>query len=215
LSFPSLPSCLEDGRRAYARMGGGVEGGGVQVIGLEPADEPGQLWDCSAPSSAMGKAMMASAWRCVRSCRSLAAAGVPGDGGGVGGQLEPPGSVRAVLDDCPAEALAGRGHPGVHAKGVRKRRPFGGSAPNCAIYLGATAPSLALVSTRERKQRREPRKLLLLVLSEVLTRPKIPAVNSPELSWGPVRGPDAVREGRRGASGPPGSRRCRSASLPP
>ena len=29
LSFPSLPSCLEDGRRAYARVGGGVEGGGV------------------------------------------------------------------------------------------------------------------------------------------------------------------------------------------
>jgi hypothetical protein len=26
LSFTSLPSCLEDGRRAYARMGGGVEG---------------------------------------------------------------------------------------------------------------------------------------------------------------------------------------------
>jgi hypothetical protein len=29
MSFPSLPSCVEDGRRAYARVGVEVEGGWV------------------------------------------------------------------------------------------------------------------------------------------------------------------------------------------
>jgi hypothetical protein len=147
-SFPSPPSLWRMQGEHTPACVAGSRVAGFRVIELEPDDEPDQLWDCSARSSAMGKAMMASAWRCVRSCRSLAAAGVPGDGGGVGGQLEPPGNVRAVLDDCPAEAVAGRGHPGVHAKGVRKRRPFGGSAPNCALYLGGATPSVAVAFTK-------------------------------------------------------------------
>jgi hypothetical protein len=40
----------------------------------------------------------------------------------------------------------------VHAKGVRKRRPFAGSAPNCAIYSGGTTPSVAAAFTRKKKR---------------------------------------------------------------
>jgi hypothetical protein len=72
------------GEHTPARVAGSrVEG--VRVSGLEPADEPDQLWGCSARSSAMDKpmTMMASSLalrsllsspRPRRECRAMAVA---------------------------------------------------------------------------------------------------------------------------------------------